>query len=237
VSSDWSSPRSPLRERESFSNGPHSSLLKNSLSNTESTKRTTTTLTCLVRLLERFCMSMNLDKESSHSKTSDKESRPERLGSLRMTLEKATKMILMEDGTKENRKRPKNGNLSIEEYRWAGQFPPMRRQRRILGLKNHASLSQAQSKDICYKTVHPKNLDVKKILELEKKSNKKSKLEEELSKQEHMIKRQQNCSLTKKYKLLHSDLGILLRSTSDGAVCSPVDRRDDTTRIVMPASV
>ncbi|CAB9508066.1 expressed unknown protein [Seminavis robusta] len=101
-----------------------------------------------------------------------------------------------------------NAPVSVEQLQMDMRDPAIHRLRRLAGLKRHHA---ATKKDSCYETVHPKALDIRGLVD-----GKSKRIKKELTKQDVMIK-SQGQDLTKKYQLIHSDLGELLRSMSDGA--------------------
>ena len=103
----------------------------------------------------------------------------------------------------------------VEKYVTEAQEPHKRKQKRVMKLKRHVSTAMNLSDDLFF---HPKKLDARNII-LRNGADKKTKLVHELSKQDEMIKAQGQ-DVTKKYQLLHSDLGKLLRYTS-GDVGTP----------------
>lgn len=97
-------------------------------------------------------------------------------------------------------------NATVDQLRMEAEDPTSRLKKRILGLKRRVSPTPRMCDDF---ECHPKKLSFEEIVS----NNKNSELVNELYKQDEMIKTQGH-DLTKKYQLLHSDLGKLLRSTS-----------------------
>lgn len=93
---------------------------------------------------------------------------------------------------------------------------------RIDGLKHHSS-PRLQAEDLFHRAVHPNMMTIDGTEAVSKNSYrgaaKSKRLQQELFRQDDMIK-SQGRGLQKKYQLIHSDLGKLLRSTQSGSPCS-----------------
>ena len=94
---------------------------------------------------------------------------------------------------------------------------------RMDGLKDHSSARRLQAEDLFHKAVHPNMMTIDGAEIVSKNSlrgtAKSKRMQRELFRQDDMIK-SQGRGLQKKYQLIHSDLGKLLRTTQAGSPCS-----------------
>ena len=110
---------------------------------------------------------------------------------------------------------------------------------RVDGLKRHAGFPSSQKhqpEDMFHRTIHPNKMNIEETVAVGNCSDKKAKckrIKQELFKQEDMIKVQAH-ALQKRYQLIHSDLGKLLRSTSARSPCSSAS--SSPTRVFSPSA-
>lgn len=153
---------------------------------------------------------MNLDLKDGNYRLFDQE-QPNRVETQREALRRATQLVNGEmDIVRGNGKTP----LTVEEV-WANAKDPVKqKQRRFQGLKRHATYPLTN--DFRYQTVHPSKMDLRDLTFMDsgnkKYAQKRSKIYEEITKQERMIKTQGQDVKTKKYQLCESSLESLLRS-------------------------